>query len=388
MRQRGYNGEHRSCCVVIDYDDKPHLECRLLLGAGHTIEALYECHEEDLESGQMNPQIQVSIAAGTWAYEVEKITPPECQLEIVDMLNKNLLASGTNLRQVFNQANRLDDLFEQYKGDETVASLGGQSAHETFQREWLKKHSGCEIFCGRYKYWRDCIILQNNLGKNKERFMALCQKYIDNINRKVTLEAIVRNVCHFDRVCRTHFEKSMSAKRYEHMWWEGVACFLPLVNCEADIPGHKLCFELFEPDRIERMHVKMNTDKTLQLKIRHKAAKEPKDPKEAKAANADKKDKSKEKENADKENVEPDCAIVQKDGKATGKAAKLEAAKKEAAAKQAAKKEAANELNDKVTAKKEPKPGEVQEFSQKRALLKQWSGATIVLGALMRPRSC
>ena len=107
MRHRGFNPEHRSTAVVIDFLGlKIHPDARELLGAAHCVESLCECQEEDDVAGVENPQIKASIADGLWAYEVHSDTPPECQLEIVDMLNINIDASGLDIGQIFQKYDR------------------------------------------------------------------------------------------------------------------------------------------------------------------------------------------------------------------------------------------------------------------------------------------
>ena len=55
-------------------------------------------------------------------------TPPEAQLEIVDMLNANTESSQLDIRQVFQKHDRLIERFFEYKGEQTATELGGPGA--------------------------------------------------------------------------------------------------------------------------------------------------------------------------------------------------------------------------------------------------------------------
>ena len=279
MRSGGFNWEHRSSVVLVDFEGKFHTDARQILGGGHCVEAVCECHEEDLMKGITNEQIQASIREGLDAYEVKMETPEEIQLAIVDMLNEQLLASGTNIRQVFQQRERLWERFQRYKGPQTIAQLGGQSAYDTFLRNWLKTKSDCTIFGTRFDYFSDvgslCVKLKE--ANKFDQFMEVCQTFIDNIGRTISLEAIVRNIAYFDRLFRKHYSQSMTERRFNNFWWEGVIGLLPIKN--NPYVCHRLCVESHSEGIIARVKLNMRSAKTLELKVKHKTVKAAKDAK-------------------------------------------------------------------------------------------------------------
>ena len=288
--QRGMNSHGRSKAVSIKkkhaplQSDRP---CpRDLLAAAHTAEALYLAHED----APNNVQVRQTIAFGLEVIEPHQNTPEDVQRFFVFALNQDHGGSTFNPQQLLGARLRLQARWEEHRtnpGNEiTVAPCGGRAQYEAYQKNWLK-NARCEHFSPYWVWYRDLGIYMNALQADgrMDEFQNVLSKYFNNVSRPMGLDSMFRNLKVVNDMMVGNYKTSLSADRYNQIWWKVSKCCKPLQN----VTDHKCCLHTYEapsPQMISSLTCSMADGRVVPLKYKCKAKATGKQKKRLKPSNA------------------------------------------------------------------------------------------------------